>query len=143
MIEIDTNIQALQQVLNNAVHQLNDTTPLMKMLAGELQSKVAENFAQEGRPAWLPLKYRKGKILRDSGTLEKSIRTAYSRHHAEVGTNEKYAPVHQFGTKNAGRNHNTIIPARPFLSLTLQDENELLDDVGDYLRRILIKNVDV
>lgn len=137
MIKIETNIQALQKVLNNAAHQFNDTTPLMKMLAGELQSKVAENFTQEGRPTWQPLKHRNGQILKDSGTLEKSIRTAYNRHQAEVGTNVDYAPVHQFGTKHAGRNRNTVIPARPFLSLTPQDESELLDDVRTYIRRAL------
>jgi len=59
-------------------------------------------------------KFRGVKILQDKGTLKRSIVMKLSRYSVEVGTNIKYARIHQFGGK-AGRHHRTKIEARPFL----------------------------
>ncbi|WP_337062502.1 phage virion morphogenesis protein, partial [Serratia fonticola] len=59
---------------------------------------VDENFAQQGRPAWLGIQ-RDGMILQKSGRLASSIVAASDNNSATVGTNVEYGPIHQFGGK--------------------------------------------
>jgi phage virion morphogenesis protein len=53
-------------------------------------------------------------------------------HYALVGTNVKYAPIHQFGGR-AGKGHRARIPARPFLSLTDEDKDEIVEVLKGFL----------
>jgi len=50
-----------------------------------------------------------------------------------VGTNVVYAAIHQFGGK-AGRGRKVTIPARPFLKLTDEDLEKILQTVEEYLK---------
>ncbi len=70
---------------------------------------------------WLPLKFRRGDPLRDTGRLMNSITHRVAADGVEVGTNVPYAGVHQFGyavlkarlgSKQVRRGPR--IPARPF-----------------------------
>lgn len=65
-----------------------------------------------------------------------SITSEYNNNEAIVGTNEPYAAIHQFGGK-AGRNKRAEIPKRPFLTLTEEDKEDLLDDIQDYFQRLI------
>ncbi|MDK4527295.1 phage virion morphogenesis protein, partial [Kingella kingae] len=47
-----------------------------------------------------------------------------------------YAAIHNFGGM-AGRNRKVRIPARPFLVLTNEDKQDLMDDVQDYFRNLI------
>ena len=47
-----------------------------------------------------------------------------------------YAAIHQFGGW-AGRNRKVYIPARPFLQLTNEDKQDLMDDVQDYFAQLV------
>ncbi len=97
-------------------------------------------------------------ILQDTARLAESFEVASDATSATVGTNVKYAAIHQFGgqtkphlikPRNAkalafgGRyvkqvNHpGSKIPARPFLVLMDSDEEKILDSVEDYLRRAI------
>lgn len=51
-----------------------------------------------------------------------------------VGSDQKYAAIHQFGGK-AGRGRKVTIPARPFLGVNARDGEEIVNIVHDYLRR--------
>lgn len=84
-----------------------------------------------GRP-WQALKMRKGKPLRKSGKLGR-ITSRVDADGVTVGTNAKYAPVHQFGATITPKNKprlafkgpggklifakKVVIPARPFMPL--------------------------
>lgn len=78
--------------------------PLMRAIAGLLETETESNFAAQGRPAWLGLKPRtlkrrgaEAKILQDTGRLAGSIATSYDRTHATIGSNVRYAAIHQLG----------------------------------------------
>lgn len=65
-----------------------------------------------------------------------SITADYNNDSAIVGTNEPYAAIHQFGGM-AGRGRKVKIEARPFLQLTSQDRQDILDDVQAYWQKLL------
>lgn len=109
---------------------------LMKRLAGTMHHAVRQNFRQGGRPKWLGLQYRNGKPLVDTGALRDSVNQNYDNDTAIVGTNMVYAAIHHFGGM-AGRNRKVRIPARPFLILTHDDKQDLMDDVQDYFRNLI------
>lgn len=137
MIEIKiNNAQQIASILNKLANAAQDRTLLMRSIAGTMESAVLQNFDVGGRPKWLGLKYRQGTPLVDTENLMNSITSYYDNNVAEVGTNEPYAAIHQFGGK-AGRGRKVDIPARPFLVLTPQDEDDILEDVQAYFRSVV------
>lgn len=138
MIEIQIdNLFVVQNQIDRLGHGLDDNRYLlMRRLAGTMHHAVRQNFRQGGRPKWLGLKYRNGKPLVDTGHLRNSISQAYDNDTALVGTNLVYAAIHNFGGK-AGRGRKVSIPARPFLQLTNDDKQDLMDDVQDYFRNLI------
>lgn len=137
MIEIEiNNAQQIASILDKLANAAQDRTRLMRSIAGTMESAVLQNFDVGGRPKWLGLKYRQGTPLVDTENLMNSITSYYDNNVAEVGTNEPYAAIHQFGGK-AGRGRKMDIPARPFLVLTTQDEDDILEDVQAYFRSVV------
>nr|DAJ35015.1 MAG TPA: virion morphogenesis protein [Caudoviricetes sp.] len=137
MIEIEiNNAQEVAIVLERLAQATTHRTPLMRSIAGTMESAVLQNFDVGGRPKWLGLKYRQGTPLVDTENLMGSITSDYTNDTAVVGTNEPYAAIHQFGGK-AGRGRKVDIPARPFLALTAQDEADILEDIQDYFQRLI------
>mgnify|MGYP002746159092 FL=1 len=137
MIEIEiNNVQQIATILERLANAAQDRVPLMRSIAGTMESAVLQNFDVGGRPKWLGLKYRQGTPLVDTENLMNSITSYYDNDSAEVGTNEPYAAIHQFGGK-AGRGRKVDIPARPFLVLTPQDEDDILEDVQAYFRSVV------
>lgn len=88
-------------------------------------------------------KKNKDKILIESGDLSREL--AYQLVNGgtglEFGSDRKYAAVHQFGAKQGafGRTKRNgpipwgNIPARPFIGLTAQDEDEILDNLAHFI----------
>lgn len=137
MIEIKINNAAeVSAALERLVQATTHRTPLMRSIAGTMESAVLQNFDVGGRPKWLGLKYRQGSPLVDTENLMNSITSEYTNDTALVGTNEPYAAIHQFGGK-AGRGRSVTIPARPFLILTPQDEADILEDVQHYFQQLM------
>ena len=137
MIEIEiNNAQEVAIVLERLAQATTHRTPLMRSIAGTMESAVLQNFDVGGRPKWLGLKYRQGTPLVDTENLMGSITSAYTNDEAIVGTNEPYAAIHQFGGK-AGRGRKTTIPARPFLKLTPEDESDIMEDIQAYFQRLI------
>ena len=137
MIEIEiNNAQQIASILDKLANAAQDRTRLMRSIAGTMESAVLQNFDVGGRPKWLGLKYRQGTPLVDTENMMNSITSYYDNNVAEVGTNEPYAAIHQFGGK-AGRGRKVDIPARPFLVLTPQDEDDILEDVQAYFRSVV------
>ena len=137
MIDIEiNNAQEIASALERLAQATSHRAPLMRSIAGTMESAVLQNFDVGGRPKWLGLKYRQGTPLVDTENLMGSITSDYSNDMATVGTNEPYAAIHQFGGK-AGRGRKVKIQARPFLALTPQDEADILEDVQDYFQRLI------
>lgn len=185
MIDIKIDNTSVMQTLERLEKAVIHRAPVMQAIAGIMADAVEENFAREGRPAWQGLKpgswlsragaltksgqvsaarfdkkVRGGKILQASGRLASSITQSSSNDNAVVGTNVKYAAIHQFGGKTtpheirprnkkalawAGGRHpvgkvnhpGSDIPARPFLVLDDTDMREIEATVGDYLRGVI------
>ncbi len=138
MIEIQIdNLFVVQNQIERLSRGVSDNRYLlMRRLAGTMRYAVAQNFKQGGRPEWLALKYRSGIPLNDTGALRQSIDELSDNDTALVGTNMVYAAIHQFGGW-AGRNRKVYIPARPFLQLTNEDKQDLMDDVQDYFASLI------
>jgi phage virion morphogenesis protein len=170
MIEIRIDDHEVRNLLGTLQGRLRTLSPAMKQIAGIMHDAVEENFEQEGRPKWDPLKkstqeQRKkeakwpGKILQKSaGGLAASISRSFNSYQAVVGSNKKYAAIHQFGGKTGphiirpkrkqalfwpGAKHparsvnhpGSDIPARPFLKLTDGDMSEIKSALMDYILR--------
>ena len=154
-IEKDTITAALQAIQS----KLSDMTPLMRKIAGDMLDAVEENFVQEGRPKWKPSRRatsQKGKTLQNHGRLAESIVSKSTSNQAIVGTDVIYAAILQFGGKTSphiikpknkkalfwpGAKHpvksvkhpGSDIPARPFLSLTDSDLEDIKQRISEYL----------
>lgn len=138
MIEIQIdNLFVVQNQIERLSRGVSDNRYLlMRRLAGTMRYAVAQNFKQGGRPEWLAVKHRSGIPLNNTGALRQSIDELSDNDTALVGTNMIYAAIHQFGGW-AGRNRKVYIPARPFLQLTNEDKQDLMDDVQDYFASLL------
>ena len=137
-IEIKIDNKEVSKRLLELARKGENLRPLMKNIAGVLAYSTEENFANEGRPdKWLDLsertkKQRKktghwpGQILQVSGQLASSINTYYDDESAVIGSNLDYAAIHQLGGQ-AGKNKSVSIPARPYLLLTDENLEEILE----------------
>ena len=141
----DTSIEVLE-TLNRLYQRMDDTTPVMREVAGILANQVEDAFENEADPttgeAWEPFSpdYLKrnprrigGQMLQDSGQLATSIQTEYSSNYAAVGTNKIYAAIHQFGGTSDMAPAPAAVPARPYLGLSPEGENEVLEVINSYL----------
>ncbi len=142
-ITID-NTQALAAVerLRRACRNLK---PVMADISEVMLEEVRENFDRQGRPAhWVDLdattkaaraKRNKwpGKILQESGMLKNTIFPSANHDSAMVTAPAEYAAIHNFGGIT-GRGHKTRIPARPFMVLTKDTEEQIGDLVLDHLK---------
>ena len=144
-IEIKIDNNDVERKLLELAQKGENLRPLMKNIAGIFASATEENFKNEGRPdKWTELseatkkqrtKQKKwpGQILQVSGQLASSISTQYDDESAVIGSNLDYAAIHQLGGQ-AGKNKKVTIPARPYLKLTDDDFNEILDATEQYLK---------
>jgi phage virion morphogenesis protein len=142
-IEVEIDDKELQQALKKLADKTSDLRPLMQNIAGIMEDSVEDNFEQEGRPKWQKLSpatikqrrkkgYWPGRILQMRGELASSITSSYDSNSAIIGTNKKYAAIHQFGG-DAGRNKKVKIPARPYLTLDYINIKYINKSIEDYL----------
>lgn len=151
-IEIKFDKQEVIDKILELAKRGENLRPLMKNIAGVFADSTEDNFAEEGRPdKWTELSQvtkdlRKetgnwpGQILQVSGQLASSITTYYDDDSAIIGSNLKYAAIHQLGGQ-AGRNKKVTIPARPYLKLTDDDYAEILDNVEKHLKVDNLKTI--
>ena len=144
-IEIEFDNKEVHEKLLNLAKRTENLRPLMKNIAGIFAYSTEENFKEEGRPdKWVDLakstkkqrtKKRKwpGQILQVEGKLAASINTYYDNDSAVIGSNLEYAAIHQLGGQ-AGKNKSVEIPARPYLKLTEDDFDEILQETVKFLQ---------
>lgn len=159
-ISVTLNPELCKVKLGRLAARGRNPRPLLDDLGERIHRSVMGNFASGGRPTkWKEVKKSKGgKILDRSSRLRNSIRKQVSGRQALVGTNVKYAKVHQYGhtfppmtirprraralkipTGGGGfvfRKSATIpertVPARPFLLIQPEDEKYIQQAVQDY-----------
>lgn len=122
----------------------SDLTPLMTQIAGIIQGSTDDAFEREADPnfgvPWAALtpRYIKqrektghwpGKKLQITGQLAESIKPRSGADFAEVFVGEPYGIFHQFGTRK--------MVARPFLGISVEAEQTILDRTGRFVREQL------
>ncbi len=138
-----------------------DLTPVMTDIGAQLRQHVDERFEDERGPGGVPWKQsrrareQKGQTLSDTGRLRQSITFRAARDSVEIGTDVRYAAVHQFGATICAKTakglrfkvglggsggwrrlRQVTIPARPFLGLDQQDLAEVDVIVRRHLGRL-------
>lgn len=81
---------------------------MARNLAEEARTQVSNGFQHQRDPygkKWLPLKYRKGMALQDTGRMAASVSTSTSEHGFRLDIPVKYAAPHQYGAKIAARSN--------------------------------------
>ena len=154
-------IEELTRDLEGMAGRAVDMTKWARDIAELIMLRSAQqNFIAQGRPnrwddlAEATIAARRNRdsssvqILRDTGLLMQSLAPVgavygpagnqysirrISPTFAEVGTNRPGADAHQDGTTNAGRGHQTTIPARPFLLFQAQDVEDLASTAADFI----------
>lgn len=121
---------------------------ILRLAGAFLEGRVKETI-QRGRPDWPPLKpstvKRKGsdKPLIDTGKLLNSITHKVEDDTVKVGVFGEYcivAAVQEFGTNRAGRNRNVVIPARPYLRPTFDENKEEIERlIGSEVQAVIEK----
>lgn len=156
----------LTNKLNKLIAGIQDASPLMRIIEGDMMDEVEENFAQQGRPKWLGFKYtpneKRGgtsaKLLQHTGQLASSVIGRSDKNTAAVGTNKVYARIHQQGGKTKPhlikpRNKKALafngivvkqvnhpgsdIPARPYLKISEPGEQNIISHTSQYLQNLI------
>jgi phage virion morphogenesis protein len=147
----------LDRAFKRLLERADDLTPLMERIGMAGEALTIERFETETAPdgaSWLPSTRAKetgGSTLTDQGFLRQSITHRATATTAEVGTNLRYAGVHQEGATIRGNPHlkfklpgdlgfrtveEVVIPARPFLGSSAELEAEIVDLATEYLTEL-------
>lgn len=133
-----------------------DKAGIMNAIAEGIRTSTIERFEREESPEgkkWVPsirAKKTGGKSLIKTAALRTSIKTKSDSSGAAVGTNLEYAATHQFGDERTIRAKNSkylrfkigdswvsvpsvriSIPARPFLGISKEDEEEIREILNE------------
>ena len=130
MISVD--VQGLK-VVRKRFNKMKDRAKMpkhaMDVIGAKAWKDVLNSFSieqNEDGQKWKPLKYRKGKPLRDTGRLRSSIRWAANKEEARVFTKVKYAKYHDKGTK--------VIPQRSFMWVSAKLRLTFMKTLLDYVK---------
>lgn len=148
-LHIDYNDQQIQRVLTRLIETGQNPAPIMKDIAAYGENSTRDRFKDGVAPdgsAWKPsqrVMERGGKTLIDSSRLLDSIVSNSGGDFAEWGSNAIYAAIHQVGGEiraktgkglffrtpdGSGRRVKKVtIPARPYLGINADDEENILD----------------
>ena len=146
-------VKQLKQRLNTQAQNLLNLQPLWQLVGMYVQKQtIKERFDKEQAPdgtKWKPLsparvkqrmkRHKTGnmKILQDVGELRRSVQHEAGQNYVRIGSNLKYARIHQFGgtihfTKRKG---SVTIPARPYLGVTHNERQYINNLLRAYLKR--------
>lgn len=120
--------------------------PLLAEIGSALEDSSRKRFVSQESPdgvSWAPLseftlsRKKSGRILYESGDLHDSIKFELGADFVQIvaGPTE-YAATHQFGRADNRLFGGPLapIPARPFLGLSDDDQDEIMDAMSDFVR---------
>ncbi len=101
-IQLELKDEGVRYELARLTGRLKNLTPVMRSIGETVRRSVEKNFAAKppGRPAWEKSKRAEkegGQTLSDTGRLRRSFTVKGYADRVEIGTNVKYAAVHQLG----------------------------------------------
>lgn len=140
---LDIDDRALKRAIAGIIERGDDVGPLMRDWGEALTLQHEDRFRLQESPdgaPWEPLdpayEARKRDERPAAGILvfDEFLRRLHynaGRDYLEFGSGRIYAATHQFGDKGRG------IPARPFLGVSDDDRDELLEIARDYFRQAL------
>ena len=149
------NWGGFDRALANAANKLKDHRRLHLAVGETLVSGTMRRFAEEKGPDGMAWKKsgralaQSGQTLSDTGRLRQSVHCAATDSKVLVGTNLKYARIHQFGGTIKAKNGKSLrfrgadgenvfvkkveIPARPYIGISQDDLNEVRETIKDYI----------
>ncbi len=163
-MEIKIKVEGLSKVKGNLkkkINNLQDLTQFFKNVgAYVVRQTINERFGKEQSPdgsKWQVLsqarikqrrkRHKTGnmKILQDTGNLRQTIEKQISiaRDHVIIGSNLKYAAIHQFGgTIHFKKKKGSVtIPARPYLGLNEKDKQHIAKMLQGYINRHVLGSI--
>lgn len=132
----------IERKLGKMLDGVSNLEPLMDEIGGIMVASTQDNFENSRGPdgtAWIPSKRARdegGKTLIDFGILFSTVTHNATNDSVEWGSGMVYAGIHNFGG-NAGRSGSTKLPARPYLGISVSDEQEIEAAATDYLGGLL------
>lgn len=116
-------------------------TSIGETLLQTTDARFASQTAPDGTP-WAPLsaryaawKRKRGfgsDILKQRGELRNTLTYQATESSVAIGSPRIYSSLHQFGGRfKAFGKHDATMPARPFLGLSPEDEEAILDAIAD------------
>ncbi|MCU8010905.1 phage virion morphogenesis protein [Shewanella sp. SM74] len=145
-VDIQFTNGTVLQVLNSLLDKLDDLSEPMNDIAAVLELATESAFEAEADPttgqAWASLsdaylkanpKRQGGKMLQASaGGLAASVTADSGDFWAAIGSNKIYAAIHQFGGTDDMPAGPAGIPARPYLGVGTEDEQQIIQIISDY-----------
>ncbi len=135
-INVSIDDKEVKKTLELLRQRVGNLRPAMKAIGETVRTSVVKNFMSEGRPeSWKTSKRAQkqgGKTLTDTARLRNSITAKAYDDRVEIGTNVRYAAIHQFGGK-AGRGRKVNIPARPFLMVQNEDWRVIIEHIWKHI----------
>ena len=155
-IDVEIDDRAVVRALNGLAARARDMGPAMRAIAGHLEDGVADALENQAAPdgtPWAPLaestrgqRERAGyppdkPILERTGDLFASVSSRWTPTQAVATVSQVYARVHQFGAEagefGADASGRPLpwgdIPARPFLGLSDDTREAILEDLARHL----------
>jgi len=145
----------LDRAIHKACRNMAERQELMSSIGEALVSGAVLRFSMEEDPEgrkWQPSRRAQttgGQTLNDTGRLRDSIDYATTPETVLVGTNAKYARIHQLGGKIRPKSKKRLkfkgiggedvfakeitIPARPFIGISADDLEEVKETIAEYM----------
>ena len=152
---VSLNWGGLDRAINNGARNLLNTKLLMETIGETLVSGTMKRFVEEKDPFGKPWKKsarateEAGQTLSDTGRLRHSVNYAATSNKVVVGTNLKYARIHQMGGEIKAKNGKSLkfkgrdgkdvfvksvkIPARPYIGVSAEDIKEVRETIRDFI----------
>ena len=151
--------EKLQRFMQRVLDRVEDPSELWHdisdILVVNTQKRIQTGIGTDDKPwqkSWRA-QVQGGQTLRDTGRLHNSIFARVSGNKISIGTNVVYAPLMHFGgviRPKSGDNlkfktplggwvqlKSVTIPARPYLGISVDDSQEILFEIEEYLMEAL------
>ncbi|WP_447588648.1 phage virion morphogenesis protein [Aquipseudomonas campi] len=156
-ITITSNLPIVSRIFTSIRQFGQNPQPLLQQIAFQGENSTRERFSTQTGPdgqRWkssLRVQLFGGKTLTKDGHLGDSVTSRADEHAAEWGTNRIYAAIHQFGgaiRAKAGylrfqipgggwsSKKQVTLPARPFLGVSTEDAQDILELASNYITRL-------
>jgi len=107
-LQVTTDQTLIGKALDELAERIGDLTTPLNDIAEYLHQSTDNRFRQQVAPdgsPWAPLapstlaRKKSGRILREAGTLQDTLRHSVSNNELSFGTDRPYGAIHQFGGK--------------------------------------------